>query len=73
MNEQFKLKAYGWQELAILYAPCITPRAATRRLTLWVINNPHLSDILKRNGWVKGQHLLTPVQVKVIVDFLGEP
>lgn len=73
MNEIFKVKSYGWQELAILYAPGITPRAATQRLTLWVKNIPDLIESLKEKGWVKGQRLLTPVQVKLIVDYLGEP
>lgn len=73
MEEIFKIRSYGWQELAILYAPAITPRAATQRLTLWVTSNSHLSDNLKDKGWIKGRHLLTPVQVKLIIDYLGEP
>lgn len=73
MDVIFKIKSYGWQELAILYAPGITPRAATQRLTFWVMNNPDLAASLKGKGWVKGQHLLTPVQVKMIVNYLGEP
>ena len=73
MEEIFKIKSYGWQELAILYAPGVTPRSATRRLSLWVMNNSDLAENLKKKGWRKGQHLLTPVQVKIIVDYLGEP
>lgn len=73
MEETFTLKTYGWQELAILYAPGVTPRAATRRLALWVAKNQSLYECLTKTGWVKGTRLLTPVQVKTIIDFLGEP
>ncbi|RHR54931.1 DUF4248 domain-containing protein [Parabacteroides sp. AF17-28] len=73
MDGIFKIKSFGWQELAILYAPGITPRAATQRLTMWVKNNQNLAESLKEKGWIKGQRLLTPVQVKLIVDYLGEP
>lgn len=69
----FEIRSYGWQELAILYAPGITPRAATKRLTRWVLLNRELFDRLVQAGWKKGNHLLTPVQVRLIVDCFGEP
>ena len=69
----FYVRAYGWQELAILYAPDLTPESAAKRLTAWVNVNPALPQALKVGGWRKGQRVLTPLQVKTIVDYIGEP
>ena len=57
----------------ILYAPGLTPHSASRRLTRWVIINKELYDRLIRSGWIKGARILSPLQVAIIVDFLGEP
>lgn len=73
MQSEFQLKSYGWQELAILYAPGLTPHSAAKRLTKWVLVNQDLYDRLLRVGWKAGSRLLTPIQVRVIVDTLGEP
>lgn len=70
---KFNLRAYGWQELAILYAPDLTPESAAKRLTAWVNVNPALPQALKVVGWRKGQRVLTPLQVRTIVDYIGEP
>ena len=32
----FEIRSYGWQELAILYAPDLTPESAAKRLSTWV-------------------------------------
>lgn len=45
----------------------------SRRLTRWVIINKELYDRLIRSGWIKGTRILSPLQVAIIVDFLGEP
>ena len=71
MEELFQQKTFGWQELAILYAPGLTPHSASRRLTRWVIINKELYDRLIRSGWIKGARILSPLQVAIIVDFLG--
>ena len=73
MEELFQQKTFGWQELAILYAQGLTPHSASRRLTRWVIINKELYDRLIRSGWIKGARILSPLQVAIIVDFLGEP
>lgn len=73
MKEIFEQKAYSWKELAILYAPGITPHSASRRLTHWVVINKKLYDRLIQSGWSKGFRVLSPLQVGIIVDFLGEP
>lgn len=74
MNENgFLIRSFGWQELAVLYAPELTKESAGRRLTKWVEGYGTLKEALLRNGWRKGQRLLTPLQVRTIVCFIGEP
>lgn len=69
----FQIRSFGWQELGMLYSPDLTKASAGRRLTNWVEHNRSLKQELIQNGWNKGKRLLTPLQVKTIVDFLGEP
>lgn len=73
MEGLFKTKGYGWQELAVLYAPGLTPHSASKRLTKWVIINKELYDRLVRSGWLKGTRILSPLQVGIILEYLGEP
>ena len=35
--------------------------------------NPELKTELQGNGWRKGKKMLTPLQVRTIVQYLGEP
>ena len=69
----FKIRSYGRQELAVLYAPDLIPVSAVKRLTLWVSKNKELTNALQQAGWKRGQHVLTPLQVLRIVEYLGEP
>ena len=69
----FKIRTYGWQELAILYAPDLTPESAVKRLGLWVRHNQKLCNELIDTGWKRGNRVLTPLQVQVILHYLGEP
>lgn len=73
MEPKFLIKSYGWQELAILYAPGLTPHSASKRLSQWIIINGELYERLIRSGWMKGYRILTPVQVGIIIEFLGKP
>ena len=71
--ENFKIRTYGWQELAIPYAPDLTPESAGKRLSSWIRFNPKLTHELQESGWKKGQRVLTPLQVRIIIQYLGEP
>jgi len=72
-TEDFKLKSYGWQEIALLYNPDVSPMNAVKRLSSWVARNPRLEKDLKDAGWSKGARFLTPLQVKALILHLGEP
>ena len=66
---EFEIRSYGWQELAVLYGPDLMPASAGKRLSKWV----GVKTELQGNGWRKGKKMLTPLQVRTIVQYLGEP
>lgn len=69
----FKIRSYGFQELAQLYLPDIQPRSASVRLRAWIDRNPNLSERLMQLGFIRGSRILTPEMVKEIVRVVGEP
>lgn len=74
MNEEtFKVRAYGYGELAQLYFPNVTNRSATIQFRKWIMTNKKLKKELEDNFYKPGQRLLTPLQVKIIIECLGEP
>lgn len=60
-------------ELALAYAPGLSENAARKRLRLWLGISPSLMARLQATGYRKGQRMLTPRQVKIIYEHLGEP
>ena len=68
---EFEIRSYGWQEF--LYGSDLMPVSAGKRLSKWVGVNPELKTELQGNGWRKGKKMLTPLQVRTIVQYLGEP
>ncbi|WP_421754922.1 DUF4248 domain-containing protein [Croceimicrobium sp.] len=73
MEDTFKIRSYGFQELATLYLPNIQPKSASIRLRVWINRNPQLSDRLEKLGLSRGCRLLSPEMVREIVSVLGEP
>ena len=55
MLNEFEVRSYGWQELAVLYGPDLMPASAGKRLSKWVGVNPELKAELQGNGWRKGR------------------
>ncbi len=55
MVNEFEVRSYGWQELAVLYGPDLMPASAGKRLSKWVGVNPELKTELQGNGWRKGE------------------
>lgn len=68
----FTIRAYGFQELALLYFPNSAPKSASAQLKKW-ISHPFLMEKLALAGYRSGQKILTPRQVALIVGHLGEP
>ena len=73
MDTHFQIRAYGKGELAQLYAPHVTPAAACRKLMHWISLQPQLVEDLKCYGFTAGSRTFTPIQVRLIVEALGEP
>lgn len=73
MEDKFKIKSYGYGELAQLYFPSISKKSASWQLTLWINQSPKLKLDLARTGRKKRQRLLKPYQVSLIVKEFGEP
>lgn len=69
---EFKTHAYGLQELATLYFPNSTPQAASNQLKKWMSKEKLLAKLAEA-GYEPGQKILTPRQVAVIVEHVGEP
>ena len=72
-RNEFEVRSYGGQELAVFYGLDLMPASAGKRLSKWVGADPVLETELQGYGWRKGKKTLTPRQVKTIVQFLGEP
>ncbi|MBR5351627.1 MAG: DUF4248 domain-containing protein [Prevotella sp.] len=72
-NDEFVIRAYGRSELALLYSPDISAMAAYKRLCRWIAHYPGLQEQLERVGHSSHSRQYTPMQVKLIVEALGEP
>ena len=68
--KEFTIRAYGRMELAQLYSPELTDIAAYRKMKKWIERCPGLQQRLYDLGY---QRSYTPLEVRVIVDALGEP
>jgi hypothetical protein len=73
MDGQFKIKSYGYGELALLYFPNSTKKSASVQFRRWIVFNEKLINDLKEVGYKKGQKLLTPKQVSILTNYLGIP
>lgn len=72
LMDKFKIRAYGLQELAMLYFPNSTPQSASNQLKKWMMKG-QLPAKLHDAGYTPGQKILTPRQVEVITGHVGEP
>ena len=63
-NENFKIRAYGLQELGIQYFPNSAPASASIQLKRWINLNKALLYEITEAGYHSGQRLLTPRQVQ---------
>lgn len=59
--------------LAQQYFPTRCPRSAVNGLAMYIERCRNLSDALAGAGYNRRQRLLTPAQVALIYDYLGEP
>ena len=61
-------------DVAMAYFPNSTDNATARRnLLRWIRRNPELQERLQEAGYRATQHYLSPKQVGIIYEILGEP
>lgn len=73
MDRQFKIRSYGYGELALLYFPNSNKKSASTQLGRWMRQNEKLKMQLLELGYKPKKKILTPSQVKLIVKLFGEP
>ena len=73
MEEKFRIRSYGFGELAQLYFPYISKKSASAQLRRWIRTSKTVLPLLENLGYKIGNRLLTPAHVKVLVEEFGEP
>lgn len=71
--KEFVIRGYGRMELAQLYSPELTDIAAYRKMKKWIVLCPGLTERLADLGYQSGRRSYTPLEVRAIIDALGEP
>lgn len=72
-NYDVPVRTYTKQELARMYAPELTDKAAGKRLCQWMKLCKPLWMELEKTGYQPLQRILTPQQVSLVFRYLGEP
>lgn len=70
---RIQIRAYSKCELAHIYFPDSEQQVAVNRLMMWVKQAPDLMEQLKAAGYQSRCKILTPRQVRLIVEAFGEP
>ena len=69
----FKLRMYGFSELAREYKPNLTKASASNYFHKLIKENPELEQKLLNANYKPKMQTLSPLMVSVFVDFLGKP
>ena len=69
----FIIRAYTKKELALMYFPDSQPRTAVNHLMAWVRRCTPLWEQLLATGYSTTGKAFTPRQVRLVVEYLGEP
>lgn len=72
-EEHASTSACSKSELALRYMPHVLPASARRTLRAWIEKNPELKAALLKAGYTDKAVILTPAQIRIHYDFLGEP
>lgn len=65
-------RAYTIKEIAVKYFPDIVPQNASRRLRLWIQDDPSLMEELHRLGYKHSQRLLSWACTRAILRRFGD-
>ncbi|MEG1546774.1 MAG: DUF4248 domain-containing protein [Bacteroides sp.] len=72
-EEKFRIRCYAKAELAQMYAPGLSSSQAVKRLRRWILRCRGLYEALDGVGYITKCQRLTPKEVRLIVEYLGEP
>jgi len=67
------VRTYSKYELAHIYFPQSTPQVAVNQLMKWIKQAPDLMAQLESAGYKRCSKMLTPKQVRMIIEAFGEP
>lgn len=70
---EWEVHPYSKRELAMAYAPEISPTSAVNRLKLWIHHHTELYEALLKSGYQDRQRLFNSRQVELIFHYLGKP
>jgi hypothetical protein len=73
MEKEFVIRSYGYCELAMLYFPNSTKKSASVQLGRWIRENEKLKSQWLKLGFKPKKKILTPSQVKLLIDTFGNP
>ena len=74
MNQkEFSIRSYPKSELALLYFPDATPHVALNRLNAWIHRCQPLTEALSAVYQARHAKFFSPLAVRLIVEYLGEP
>ena len=65
-------RAYTMKEIAVKYFPTITPQNASRRLRLWIQDDPQLLEEMHNLGYKDSQRLLSWSCTRAILKRFGD-
>ena len=68
--DEWPVRPYSKRELAMAYAPDISPSSALNRLAGWVRHHRKLSHELDETGYQNRQRIFTSLQVELIFRYL---
>jgi len=72
-SSAFNLRSYSKVDLALLYLPHNSQITAVRKFNRWIQYSPILWNQLLTTGFTITTRQLTPLQVGMIVNYLGIP
>ena len=67
------IKPYTKKELALIYFPDSEPHTAVKHLMAWIRRCTQLWSQLQTSDYRISSKSFTPREVKVIINYLGEP
>ena len=71
--DEWPVRPYSNRDLAVAYAPDISPVSALNRLAEWMRYNDRLLRELADTGYRSRQRVFTSLQVELIFRYLGRP